>query len=398
MSDILSYGATLGWTGADITSACVKMQAAYAKVIIPPGNYTYQGPPMTPYIDPWGAAHIAVEGAGEGMTAVGISNGLGMYQWNVALSDFCCKGIRWVYGHSPFKSTFLGSDTYDLKRILDCGFFDHTGWAVETAAQDTPYWRIRDVIVQSANGGNGFMFNGWADGIICDGIDTRGCAIGYKFNRNSGCNATIRNPIFLHMDTDVGVRAGIWVVPTPSDPGDAEPRNAGQGLRIENPRWGSESEGINATDYCVLYADEDANGLPLPTTPSTGWVRGQVVTGGAMWSSGGEALVTSTTDRLHDCEFGAGTKKYTPSEDPTLKLLSGHTPDASVILDGGSMTLTTDQAAALARIDDNANFCREQMDAPDPSWPYELNQQNQRMTWRDMTLSALRIALGQPKL
>ena len=395
-ASILDYGATLGWNNADITLPCQKMQAAQCKIVIPPGNYQFSGPPLDAWRDPWGGAHVACEGAGQGLTALGLANGAGLFKWSTALTDLHAKGVRFVYGNNIFESTFTGSDVADFRIIDDCGFFSHTGWAVKTAAVDTPYWHVGGgTIVFSANGGNGFWLNGWADGAIFDGVDTRGCAIGYKFVRSSGCNATIRNPIFLHMDGAVGVRAGVWVVPSP---GATEPRNAGQGFRVENPRFGSESEGISANDFCVLYADQDANGLPRPYTSSTGWIRGQVVTGGTMWSSSGNPLVYSTTDNINDCEFGAGTKKYTPSVTPTYKTLSGKAPNSSNTLDGDGMGLTADQAAALARIDDNALYCRQQMDAPDPSWPYEVNQQNQRMTWRDMTLSALRLALGKPRL
>jgi hypothetical protein len=119
--------------------------------------------------------------------------------------------------------------------------------------------------------------------------------------------------------------------------------------------------------------------MPIKTKPV---IRKSVLSGGAMWASR-NYLAYSTTDNLFGCEWGDGTEKYNPNW-PTVKTLSGKPIHPSNIIDGKKV-MKQDERDALF-------FVRDQLAAPHPNWPYEVNESGQRMTWRDMTLETLRAA------
>lgn len=280
-ANVRAYGA-LGNGSHDDTAAFAAARLASDYVLLPPGNYIYNGTGLE-------GNNLKLQGAGKDTTTVTLGSGkaLVVCAGNVINMKVC--DIATVGGFGAIRFTQTAVSVHAQLVVEDCAFWNYTGVAVSSLSQDQPYWQITRNEFYALNDTSATMG-------VCLVGDNAGSVISYNaFNNNrihvklgdntysSGGTATtvIRNDFIRFTAGAATARHDLWIVPPTFD--------TNTGFVCSDNKFGSEN--LWGADTRVLYADEDVtsgadSSTRLPKlSASTGLMRGHLYRGNAQQSN-----------------------------------------------------------------------------------------------------------------
>lgn len=270
-------------------------------VIIPPGQYSINGELSVVeslYLCALVPGTVTLVNANSTYTLLQTAG-------NAARNQYV-KGINFVGGKGAYQSRNTGVSVQGFRIFEDCKFDNYTECAVTGEEADSPYWKfVRCMFYGVVAGGTiGVAIGGYLDGssfIECEFLNNKyHLKLGPKLSGSikvGGCS------FFMYAS---GIRtADIWIVPNNTD---ADGVNAGQGILIDNNKFGSEN--MLAGDVRVLIADEGTGTYRgdkhhSTTYNTTGFVQGINWTNNRISSvsSNTSAFIKSFVDNIWNMTF-----------------------------------------------------------------------------------------------
>lgn len=264
-----------------------------------PGIWTYNGSGIDPSTTAWGCL-----GCGPGITELRLAPTSRMFDVSGVIGMTRIEGFTVRGGAGLLRSRYEGNNIAGQRIFRNLHLKDYTGCAIEVASQNSPYWRVVDVLF---NGADFAETIGFAHAGMANGSSIRDCS----FIRNRASvklglpqDVRIRDSDFFRSSTQrpKGGTVDIWVVPG------ATQNLGGDGMLVDGCKFGVEN--LLSGDRRVLYASESDGARFGSRFPSeavgTGYIEGHTYRSCKVRGSGAVGatpFIYSTTPRVHGVQI-----------------------------------------------------------------------------------------------